>query len=339
MKILVIQTAFLGDAILGTAAIETIKANFPEAEVHYLVRQGNEGILKNNPHLTKLHVWEKKQHKWKSALQLIGLFRSIGFDYVINLQRFFTSGLIAYSSGGLTKACFQKSPWAKLFNVATLHDTESGIHELERNHQLLQATFQSLRKGINFHGPKLYPSEADFQQIASLTQTGSYYVIAPASVWFTKQWPATKWAELINSLPQDKKVFLTGAPNEVNFINNIIELVNIGGSKPAQGVISLAGKLSLLEVAALISKAERTFCSDSAPLHIATAMEAPVTAVFCSTVPKFGFGPYWKNGEVVEITKALNCRPCGLHGKRACPLNHFRCAEDISISQVLATLS
>jgi heptosyltransferase-2 len=68
------------------------------------------------------------------------------------------------------------------------------------------------------------------------------------------------------------------------------------------------------------------YVNDSAPLHFASAVNAPVTAVFCSTVPAFGFGPLSDVSFVVETDIPLSCRPCGLHGYKACPLGHFNCS-------------
>jgi heptosyltransferase-2 len=77
------------------------------------------------------------------------------------------------------------------------------------------------------------------------------------------------------------------------------------------------------------------YTNDSAPLHFASAINAPVTAVFCSTVPSFGFGPVRDNGCVVETKEQLSCRPCGLHGHKTCPQGHFKCAYEITNEQLL----
>jgi ADP-heptose:LPS heptosyltransferase len=95
---------------------------------------------------------------------------------------------------------------------------------------------------------------------------------------------------------------------------------------------NLAGKLSLLESAALISIADRTHVNDSAPLHLASAMNANVTAYFCSTLPSFGFTPLSDDSTVVETTENLNCRPCGLHGKKECPKDHFDCGNSVKVT-------
>jgi heptosyltransferase-2 len=78
--------------------------------------------------------------------------------------------------------------------------------------------------------------------------------------------------------------------------------------------------------------AKMNYVNDSAPLHIASAMNAPVTAIFCSTVPEFGFGPLSDRSRVVEIQEDLYCRPCSVHGLNECPEQHFKCALRIPVS-------
>jgi heptosyltransferase-2 len=73
-------------------------------------------------------------------------------------------------------------------------------------------------------------------------------------------------------------------------------------------------------------------------MHFASAVNAAVTAVYCSTVPAFGFGPLSDNSHIVETPVPLACRPCGLHGRKACPLGHFHCARFITNEQLLAVL-
>ena len=98
----------------------------------------------------------------------------------------------------------------------------------------------------------------------------------------------------------------------------------------------LAGKLNFLSSAALMKNAAMNYTNDSAPLHFASAIDAPVTAIFCSTVPAFGFYPLSSKSFIVETTEALTCRPCSLHGLKACPLGHFKCANTIETSQLLS---
>jgi len=181
----------------------------------------------------------------------------------------------------------------------------------------------------SFQPPVLYPSESDFEKVAPLQTGGAYYCLAPASVWFTKQFPSEKWVEMIDQVNPDIPVYLLGAPADLEICSEIQE-------KSVHGNVRiLAGELTFLQSAALMKGARMNFVNDSAPLHIASAVNARVTAVFCSTIPQFGFGPIGENSRVIETKESLDCRPCGLHGKKACPKGHFKCAYTIDTSEIL----
>jgi heptosyltransferase-2 len=77
--------------------------------------------------------------------------------------------------------------------------------------------------------------------------------------------------------------------------------------------------------------AKMNYVNDSAPLHLASSVNAPVTAFFCSTVPAFGFGPLSDQSKVIEV-KELYCKPCGLHGYKSCPEGHFKCGLEIDLN-------
>jgi heptosyltransferase II len=111
------------------------------------------------------------------------------------------------------------------------------------------------------------------------------------------------------------------------------------GAENNKDIYNLAGKLSFLQTAALMKDAIMNYVNDSAPMHIASSVNAPVTAVFCSTVPSFGFGPLSQKSFFLETNEKLDCRPCGLHGYKACPKGHFKCAETISVNALVKGLS
>ncbi len=327
MQILVIQTAFLGDAILATPVIEKLHRFYPQAQIDFCLRKGNEGLLKDHPILRQVIVWDKKGGKWKNAFKLVRQFRQTKYDYVINLQRFFTSGVMTAFSGGKQIIGFDKNPLSFLYTKKIHHhiaeEGELVQHEVERNLKCIETFTDS-----SYQLPKLYPSENDWREVKPLQQQ-PYITIAPASVWFTKQYPKERWIDLINLLPQQYTIYLLGAPTDAALCNEI------QADTTHQNVQPLTGKLSLLQSAALMQDAVMNYVNDSAPLHIASAMDAPVTAVFCSTVPRFGYGPSGTKGKVVEIDYQLYCRPCGIHGYKKCPEGHFKCAYDISVSQLL----
>ena len=158
-------------------------------------------------------------------------------------------------------------------------------------------------------------------------------------MWFTKQWPAAKWVELLAALPPRYRVLLLGAPPDAPACAAIADAARAARPAGAAAVENLAGRLSLLASAALLRGATLTYVNDSAPLHLASAVDAPVAAVFCSTVPAFGFGPLSSFQRLIETPEPLACRPCGLHGYARCPLGHFRCATTIPVAPLLLALA
>ncbi len=315
-RILVIQTAFLGDAVLVTAILEKLHAFFPDAAIDLVVRKGNEGLFEGHPFLHELHVWDKRQGKTRALFKLIGALRKTEYDHIINAQRFFSTGLMTGLARGNEKIGYDKNPLSFLFDHRVKHVIGDGRHEVDRLNALIAHLTDAARPL-----PKLYPTAKAREEVNGHMANG-YVCIAPASVWFTKQWPAEKWVQLIKTLPPDKQVLLIGAPSDVALCERIAK-------EAGRGTV-LAGKLSLLGTAALMERAAMNYVNDSAPLHIASAMAAPVTAIFCSTVPAFGFGPLHANGRIVETLEKLDCRPCGLHGYKTCPKGHFLCAESMN---------
>jgi heptosyltransferase-2 len=322
-RYLIIQTAFIGDVILSTALIEKIRQNDPQARIDFLLRKGNEGLLENHPHIHRLYVLNKKKRKWRNVVGMIRELRKVKYDYVMNLQRFLTTGILSFFACSKVKAGFDKNPLSRFYDIRVKHAIGDGTHEITRNLRLVESLF-----GSDFVRPRLYPAPEHYESVAAHT-AGDYVTIAPASVWFTKQFPEERWLELIRRLPSDRTVYLIGGPDDRELCNRIVR------QSDSKSVHNLAGQHGFLETAALMEHARMNYVNDSAPLHIASAMNAPVRAVFCSTVPAFGFYPVSDDAEVIEVDYDLYCRPCGLHGYKQCPEGHFKCARDIHIEKLL----
>jgi heptosyltransferase-2 len=318
-RILLIQTAFLGDVILATPVIAELKRLFPTAQIDVLVKKGNEGLLQNNPHLTAVYTFEKNKGKFSEIIRLIKLFKKSHYDLAINLHRFGSSGLLTIFSGAKERIGFSKNPFSFGYSKKFDHKIGDGTHEVERNLALIKEY-----GAVSIRRPELFPGQNHFDKIEKYCQE-KFYCMAPASVWFTKQLPIEKWIELISLKANEGIIYLIGAPQDRMLCDSIIKQVK------DKNVINLCGELNLLESAALISKSKRSFVNDSGPLHIASAMNAPVTAFFCSTIPDFGFGPLSEDATILQTKENLSCRPCGLHGHKECPEGHFKCGFGIEI--------
>ena len=324
-KFLVIQTAFIGDVILATAVVEKIHQYYPDAQIDFVLRQGNEGLLAHHPFIKNVLVWKKKKNKIKNLLAIIRQVKDVQYDYAITIHRFSSSGLILALSGARFKVGFDKNPVSYLFTEKVKHIIGDGRHEVERNQQLIESFTDSV-----VARPKLYPTNENFESVA-MYKSSPYVCIAPTSVWFTKQFPKEKWVELINALP-DKNIYLLGAPADSAVCEEIKSTIDIHKNTMC---FNLAGKLNFLQSAALMKDAVMNYVNDSAPMHIASAMNAPVTAIYCSTVPAFGFGPLSDNSRIAQTDENLDCRPCGLHGHKVCPKGHFKCAYSIDINKLI----
>jgi ADP-heptose:LPS heptosyltransferase len=330
MKILVIQTAYLGDVVLATGILEKLHHAYPAAKIDFLVRQGNEGLMKDHPYVHELLVWDKSKNKYGNLWRMIRKVRAARYEYVINVQRFATSGLITGFSGSRNRFGFDKNPLAFLFSKKVPHEVGGGKHDLERNHELIREITDN-----HFAKYKLYPSKADYRATERYKKPSAdatavpYICIAPTSIWFTKEFPRDKWVKLIDMMPDPSSpIYLLGGPADAA----ACEWIRTNCKRTA--VLNLAGKLSLLESAALLIDARMNYVNDSAPMHMCGALNAPVTPIFCSTAPPYGFVPLSDVVRIVETKEKLSCRPCGLHGHKACPKGHFKCALTIQVEDI-----
>jgi heptosyltransferase-2 len=250
--------------------------------------------------------------------------RKSSYDCTVNMQRFTSTGLVTLFSRSDLKVGFDKNPLSWSYNKRISHEigSNAGIHEADRNLALIKDMVPEVSGRV-----KLYPNREDFEEV-KLYKESEYICIAPASLWFTKQFPEQKWIEFINIIDEPLNIYLLGSSNDRELCNRI--------QTEAKGkrMFNLAGQLSLLQTAALMKDAKMNFVNDSAPQHLASAVNAPVTSIFCSTVPGFGFGPLSDNAAVIETDKELSCRPCGLHGLENCPEGHFECALSIDVGRL-----
>ena len=322
-KFLVIQTASIGDVILATAVAEKLHAYFPDSQIDMMIKKGYESLFENHPYINKVYSWDKKKHKYRNLFSILKEVRRQRYDLIVNIQRYAATGFVTVFGKAKETSGFDKNPFSMFFTHKVKHQIGvKGVHEVDRNQKLIEHITDG--KAVR---PGLYPSEAVFEKVKHY-KSGRYICVAPCSLWFTKQYPEDQWAHFLRLVPDDLKVYLLGGKDDIALCDRIIANV------PEKQIESLAGQLNLLESAALMKDAEMNYVNDSSPMHLASSQNAPTTAIFCSTVADFGFGPLSEDSVVVEENRNLKCRPCGLHGYKECPKGHFNCAYYIDIKEL-----
>jgi heptosyltransferase II len=323
-KFLIIQTAFIGDVVLTLPLIQVIKKNYPDAEIDFLCIPSTSLLLKNNPYINEVIIYDKKRSGLKGLSGVIKKIRSKKYDYLITPHRSYRTAMIVKMSKAGKTISFDRSAGPFMYSNRVKY--EKGLHEIQRNLKLLSPLGIFENKIIK---PELFPGREEKLKINEvllenkITEPGRILTIAPGSIWFTKRFPAEKFIKLCDLLStEDVKIFLIGSEKDVKIGNDI-------KSKTSnENIIDLTGKLSILESAELIGRSFATITNDSAPLHIANAMGTKVIALFGSTIPEFGFYPYGENDRVFEV-KGLPCRPCTDHGRHKCPIGSFVCMNEI----------
>ncbi len=325
MRILVIQTAFAGDLILATPMIEELARSRPDAEIDVLCIPSTAGLLANNPHIRTLIVYQKRAGV-RETRRVLREIRRNWYTHCIVPHRSFRSAMLARRSGARVRITFDASTASFLSTVQVPY--QPGSHEAERNLSLLTALEIQYNPRAQ---ARLYPSSSDYEMVRTLLashQAESYACIAPGSVWATKRWTEEGFTETARALASGMHVFLTGGAGDADLCSRIEAAVG------TPRVISVAGRMSWLETAALIGGSRVVISNDSAPVHVAAAMQTPVVEIYGATTPDFGFSP-WQTPHRIVQRMGLSCRPCGIHGGNTCPIRTFVCMNELPASEVI----
>ena len=320
-KFLLIQTAFIGDVILTTPMINAIKKKFDAAKIDFMTIPSSENVIKTNPNLNNLVIFDKKgKDKGLSGLLRMGKFVSgREYDVCISPHRSFRSAYLARKTGATIRIGFDRSAWKGAYTHIIPYRYD--IHEIERNLSLLSV----LDIPADLIRPVIYADDADENKIIKvLEQYGldkkqKLFAVAPGSVWPTKRWPEEYYARFCKVMNEKAvNIVLVGGDKD----KELGERIAAG----CEGTYNMAGSLTLRQTYSLLKKCQGILTNDSAPLHLGMAAGIYVFAIFGPTVPEFGFAPFGEKSSILEI-KDLSCRPCTVHGGHRCPIKTFDCMQ------------
>ncbi|MFZ5760886.1 MAG: lipopolysaccharide heptosyltransferase II [Thermodesulfobacteriota bacterium] len=326
-KILIRSTNWIGDAIMTTPAVRTIRENFPAAEITMLAQPWMADVFAASPHVDRLLFYDKKdRHRGIGGLlRLSRQLRKEGFDMAILLQNAFEAAFLVAMAGIPVRAGYRRDARSPLLTHGV--DIRS---EVRRMHQVFY--YQDLLAGLGLVPGSnelfLQLREEDLAFAARMKQELAAPLVVGlnpgASFGPAKCWPAERYGQLAAMLHDEygAKCFVFGTRADAATIGTIVR------HGPAF-ITGLAGRTSLGQAMALISLCDAFVTNDSGLMHVAAATRTPLVAIFGST-DAVATGPF--SDRAVVVQKELGCRPCL---KKTCAAD-FRCMLDISVAEVAA---
>lgn len=319
-KILVIRLSSLGDVVLTQSAVQALKREFPDAQIHYLTKKVFAPIVEMFNCVDEIHYWENKY-------TLLNNLRKIKFDMAIDLHSKFNTFIIKKIINAKQTVTYNKKHLLRRQIVK------------EKTNKAISSTvglyFTALKKiGLETEvfAPKLFPAKGiKMPEMFPASKPAKYIGLFPGALHKTKQYPVKQLAEFIDSVPSEwnYRFLIFGSKTEIDLADELNSLTD-------SETIDLSGKLNLQQLVFAINEMDAVITNDSGPMHIAAALEKPQIAIFGATHPKLGFAPM--NKKAILLSANLQCQPCSLHGSEKCPKEHFNCMRSISAEQILNSL-
>lgn len=323
---LVVQTSFLGDMVLTTALLRALAQR---GAVDVVATPANADVLAHHPAVRHVYRYDKR-----GTHSGVGGFRAVArlahaheaTDVAYLAQGSLRSAALAVAAGFERRVGFDSSTGRIFYTERRAYRADQ--HHAERLWRLA-AGDDAPSPDARVLRPSLHPGAEEREAVQRVLDAHGHageplVALAPGSVWATKRWPY--YAALSRRLSALGRVVVLGSDADR-------ELAKAIATETFGSAIDATGRLSLLGSAEMLARAQVLVSNDSAPLHLASAMNTPTVALFGPTVPAFGFGPLASTRRIAQV-EMLACRPCDAHGPQRCPLEHWRCMRDLSVAEV-----
>ena len=302
-RIIIIRLSSLGDILLTTPLIRSIKTQYPQITIDFLLREQYQDTLKLNKYISNLYLY-------KSDLRELN---DNSYNLIVDLQNNFRSRKVVKDLKAPTLK-FRKYNLDKFLLVKFKINRVKYLPQIPIRYSNTIPDFKLDENGLDIFLPNDIKS--------NLKDEIKYIGFAPGSKHFTKMWPIEYYIELGKSLSNDGHiVVMLGGKNDKKICKEI--------SKEISSSIDLSNDDDLFQTAGDMQQCSAIICNDSGLMHLACALKIPVLTFFGSTVKDFGFTPY-KNHNLILENNSLNCRPCSHIGKSSCPKDHFNCMKKLT---------
>ena len=327
-NILLVRFSAIGDILLLTPLVRALRRKYPDARLTVVTRAGFAPLLERNPRISEVIGWDPLT----SLADLGRRLRGLEFTHRLDLHDSVRSRMLRWHTGG----AWTTYPKHRLARAALIHTHR----DLYRDRRPVAERYFDAAGGLEVAPDggslEMFLSRTDleaaegFLAARGLGRSRQLIAVAPGAAHFTKRWPTHHWIALVRRLVEaGNDVIVLGGPQDLA----IGEAVAAAGGEFAA---SAAGAFDLPGSAALLKRSRALVSGDTGLMHLATAVETPVIALFGPTVEQFGFFPYRAKSAVLQ--RELSCRPCSTHGGPRCPLKHHRCLQDLQPGDVLEAL-
>ena len=337
-KTLIIRFSSVGDIVLSSPLVRTLRRRFPECQIDFLVKAEYAELVRHSPFLTRV-IEFPAGGTFRDILHLRRTLRAEGYDRILDIHDSLRSRVLSFAARGVVRV--RKRKIARSVLIAFKRDMYRFFGGAPSVAQRYLETVQP--DGVTDDGEGLdlfLPADASEKpdhllRKARIPKSGPVIGLCPSARHATKIWPAERYAGLALGLIRERgaAILLLGADEDREPCDKVLREIRSGASDAS--VVNLAGLLTLSETAAALDRCALVVTNDSGLMHIAAARKRKVLAIFGSTVRQLGFFPFGTLSEVAEHPN-LHCRPCSHIGLPACPKGHFKCMLEIGVDPVLA---
>jgi heptosyltransferase I len=356
-KILLVKLSAVGDVVHTIPVLNKLRRRYPSAQLDWLVTPTIAELLRHHPAITRIIEFEREawSKPWRLApfasyARLAAELRRAAYDLVIDMHGQFRTAVLTLATGAPARIGFDR-PRARVWDASPRKFPEQarkhawqGAREgswIAYTHHIkvptldLHAVDRYLNVG-SILGLDREPADFSFpipQSAVSRVETllaqhganrGDFVIMAPGTIWETKHWGSDKFAKVAGHfMSKGFAVVLIGSQRERAVCEEVTGL--------APGAVNLAGLTTLSELTALIHRSAICITNDSGPMHLAVALNRPVTSIFGPTDPIW-IGPYGRANAVLQAN--LECSPCYLRRLKHCRHDHA-CMRNVSALAVI----
>ncbi len=333
-NILVINLMHIGDLMLVTPVLRTLRANYPSARLTLLADKKLRDLVEFNPHIDECMLIDKKgrdDHLGSFFRFILGVRRK-KFDLVINLHRNERASAIAAFSGAKRIVGYSK-PGFSLFFDEVLPNKKAVMHQIHSHFEVLTKACGVTRiddGGLEMEIPPGMDDEAARLWRENFPEGQKVVAFNIGASWPTKRWLDEYFAECADRLVErGYGVAFYGGPMDEEMVRDCLAKMK---HKDSDAVRVFTGKLSLGVLAGMLRRSVLFLTTDSGPMHVGVAMNMPVVTMFGSS-PVPGFYPYDAKDVLVKTPEP--CHPCGIH---ICPKkgdDYMACMKKIPVDVVM----